>query len=362
MWEYDIGDTTPDNGITWKAFDATGYFVADGGDLETPLGPVWACRVAAGIYSEARISVSRVLVQDFLNAALHIQSPPDGFVRANDANGSSANDLKVITCGVGILTRHAVRRSAFVCCDIFTFESPDSPWTVAQTDRSIGLCERSDQGNTYTSCQVAVTQGPCVFVSEPDCAATFLGCYMEAQGPVDARSPKCSIWGGTWNAGSGLPAALIFTPESEFYGAPLATEWRNVTATGTTDMAVTIRAKLKPDADSVYGFSASDDATDYKLTYDDGTGWWEMNHGGDVAIAYSGGNATEGGGYAWTPRGIFIGSPKILITNGTAPPGGGSPRVGDIVINSSAASGQPSYWQYGFDGVANAWLDGPSLP
>ncbi|MBS2014149.1 MAG: hypothetical protein JST00_14765 [Deltaproteobacteria bacterium] len=355
-WNFTIGATTVDGGARWQAFDSTGYFVADGGTLAAPTGPVWACRVCAGITTQSRVSLNRLLLTGFLNAGVHVQSPEAGQPRANALVGASSYDVKVIQCGAGIVTRGAVKRCTFVGLDIFTFDQ-EGGWTAAEADRAIGICERTTDGNTYVSFQVAATEGPFVYVPDVDNASALLGCYSEGLcGPGEIASPKVSVWGGTFGT--------LFTPTSAFHGVTTINDWRKVEATATTG-GVTISAKLKPDDGSVYGFSSSDDATPYKLTYGSPTtGWWGLDHGANTAIAYSGGNAAEGGGFVWTPRGIFVGPSKILVTNGTGVPtlGDGTWRRGDIIVNRDAQSGQPSYWQCVVAGDPGTWLAGPSLP
>lgn len=349
-WNFTLGATTNDGGLVWTAVDAAPYRATDGGTLLTPTGPVWACRVAPAIHAQSRVIVSRVYAESFLNAGLHIQGPPSGAVQASEAEASSAYDLKVTTCGCGIVNRDDAKWGTFVNVDISLFEV--GGWTADQTDRCLGISERSTGGNTYVGGHIGVCQGPGVYLPGTTNTSTFFALYNEISvGALDIRSPKSSVWAGQ---------LTTLAPTCAFYGAPFSNDWRNVEAQSSG--AVTTRAKLKPDAASVYGFSSSDDATEYKLTYGQpATGWWGLRRGTSTAIAYSGNAAAEGGGFAWTPNGLFVGPTKVLVTNAAAKPTTGFWRAGDVVINRNAAIGQPSYWVCTVGGNPPTFADGPVL-
>ena len=63
--------------LEWRCHSAGDYLVGDGCTLsphDANPGPIWACRVAAAIYAQARVTVNRVYLQFALNAGLHVQA------------------------------------------------------------------------------------------------------------------------------------------------------------------------------------------------------------------------------------------------------------------------------------------------
>ena len=63
--------------LAWRCHSDGAYLVGDGRTLsptDRGQGPIWACRVAAAIYAQARITVNRVFIQAALNAGLHVQA------------------------------------------------------------------------------------------------------------------------------------------------------------------------------------------------------------------------------------------------------------------------------------------------
>lgn len=372
VWDYDPGDSTNGDGsVNWLAVDAAGYFVPDNGaSLDAPDDePIWACRVVAGIYSEARISVRRVLIQHFLNSGIHIQAPLEGEPGANTVRGFSVFDCVILQCGGGIYTGGDVGHGlvAATHMSLFNSESVEPPPPIY--NRLTGVSDRTELGSTYVGIMLDAIGGSLetldedgdpvaglnVYVTEPTNASTIVGSYHEGQAGISGNvSPFTSVWYGSTSA--------TFAQDDALYGVTLPREWRNV-ATKTVNLGdITIRARLR-DGDGLYGFSASDDATRYSLLRaEPDSDWWGIAHGSTAALAYSGAGAPEGLGFTWAQNGLFLDSPKILVTNADAMPSGAGWRQGDFVINRLAEASEPSWWQcIASNGVTSTWQEGPTL-
>lgn len=358
-WSFTVDDTTLDGTVVWTTFDAEGYFIADGGTLEDPgTGPVWACRVAAGIYAQTRVHVFRTYVQNALCAALHLQAEGPDAVVPGVIEGWSARELRTSASGCGIVTRGHVRGGTASGCHLTTYDS--DAWAPAAADRSVTVAERSIFENVYFAFHAEATEGPVLDVTEGSNRSTVFGPYTEgSMGPMRIQAPGFSIFGGHYGT---LPAG-----DSVFYGAPLPKFGdAGIPAPGSfgggfvraSSTNGTLTATLKPDGASVLGFSAADDATPYAWTYETaGAGFWGLAHNGNVALALSDDLSALGPGHAWTPNGLHVGTAgRVRISNGTAAPGGGGTR-GDVVLNRAAAVGQPAWWQR----TNSGWVTGPVL-
>lgn len=344
-----------DGTVVFTPIDASPFFVADGGTLASPTGCVWACRAAAGLRAECRVSLRRVYFENFFNGGLHLQDserifPPTG---TNGCLGSAGYDVRVVHCGVGAIFRGAATGAAFFGLQVHAPRPPEEaePEEVALYDRHLGIVERSYNGSSILGPRVSCT-GPTLFVTGSDNATTVGGPFFrEGDGPLDLRSPKATTWGGR----PGLPLS-----DASFQGALSRTDWRGVAST--LDLDTDISVTFKPDAASVLGFQSEDDAEAFRHVYGlPAEGWWGVTYGATtVAMAYSNGTTPFGGGLTWFPGALhFRQGPFLRIKFSVGPDPSLTPAtIGDVVFNEGAASGQPLYWQM----TANyGWQPGPTL-
>jgi hypothetical protein len=191
----------PDDFIDWLCAPADGYLVWEGGALaqvgdqqaDNPADPrpVWACRVAAGIYSQTSVLVNRVYIEGALNAAVHLQASAS-YLPASNADGFALNALYIRLCGCGIVARGDDCQAGMAMLASIT--------TFNQSDKEVGIAERSFLGNRYYSCQVAACGGPAYLVTSPDNSGGLYGCYAEigATGPIKIGSQSFGTFGGTY--------------------------------------------------------------------------------------------------------------------------------------------------------------------
>lgn len=283
-----ITDVGPDGTITWRCQSAQFYFLADG-------GAVWACRVAAGVYSQARFTIRDCSVRQFLNAGIHVQASSYYFPFSN-ANGFTVRNVQSHYNGGGILTRGDDCNASYVeMLDVIG-------WDVS--DRDFGIAERSFLGNRYVACQVASVLGPAYMATGPSNTGSFIGCYCEGStGLNDIRPAAFQVIGGTWGTG--------FTSTSEHTGWTFADEWKGIQSKVTAFGGRTVRGYMRPDTQSIFGFGSSDSAFYERLTHSHsiaGMWEWEWAQSADfTTYAIDGGRGGLGGGALFLPRGYFQG-------------------------------------------------------
>lgn len=366
-----IGSTVVDGGVTWHAMDGAPYFVAQGGTLASPgTGYIWACRVSAGIYSELRVSLRQIWIQDFFNAAVHVQEPITNWYGVGIAEGSAGYDLRLIDCGVGLVLREGADLGVFMNVHIQTPLPPENaePEVVALYDRCLGIVDRSRRGNQHFAPWVS-SAGPAVVVNGNNLGGLHGLLLGDVAGPLDLRSPDFAVWGG--NVGTNI------LPTSTFYGATAPNDWRNVVTridaavpTGydnsdppeVVTTASSLSEQLQPDPSSVLGMAVELDAGSYRYVYGlPEPGYWGMTYGeGTVAYAIAGGTASAPAGFVWFPQGILVGAgtARNAIRTSGDPPDFADAVHGDIAFHESPGPGDPIYWQY----TGYVWLPGPLVP
>lgn len=346
-WNYTPGAVTNDGTVQWTTYSAAGYLVPDAGTLASPIGPVWSCRVAAGVTAFGRVSLTRVSIADALNGGLHVEASASG-PHNGLADGVSAYDLRIASCGAGIVLRGDADKATILGARISLYGPPT--WSTNVSDRCVGVADRSTGAHALTSVSVVACGGPAI-KSEATSGSTFMGTTI-LSGCGDAQIPESGVsyWGGR------SEVAITSTSARSPYGATSATDFRGIRARGTTVGGTAVQASFF-DPPLLYTFRRTLDADRYGLAYNQpATGWWGLRYGGATAIAYSAGNAAEGSGHAWAPSGILVGGTESRVSGAAAAPGGAG-RAGDIVFNSDAAVLARSFWFY--DGAG--WVDGPDL-
>lgn len=352
------GEEIPEGGggPTWLALGSAPYLIADNGTLASPGGGViWACRVAAGIYAQGRFSLRRVTVVSALNAAVHVQGGaqpiPPAFLQPGNANGFSIYGLDALDCGGGIVTRdHDVNAGVVVAARIRP---------IPNDDRTFGIADKGQGGNRFVACEISGCAGRVLDQRSDTSVGGWFGCTATS----DCGASKLDTTQGYGLFGVSLPSGFETLTTSSILGALGRDDWREVWS-----LQAATSAKLYADP-YLMSFEATTDAGFHALTYDTAGlglgGWWSVIYSsGFAALAWSGTNAAEGGGHAWAYQGLLVGDTRSILTTGDADPSGGAAtwRQGDIVINTAAASGQPSYWQCVTSGTPGTWLPGPALP
>lgn len=187
---------------------------------------------------------------------------------------------------------------------------------------------------------------------------TWVGCYTEG-GTFSVASDKTMVYGGTMPVDGGGYSYIrgIF----------------NKTNIGNIDVFGKYEINFDP---KLYGYQFRHTTTPSlhsmvfrktTSTDDNLAGWWGWAYDGDLhkfSLLFSDGDATVGGGYAWFPKGIFIGesgtqtlieTSNRRIFNGDAAPTSGTYQIGDIMFFRWPIEGSPIGLACTASGTPGSW-------
>lgn len=350
--------------LHWRCHSGGGYVVGDGRSLAPgnhPDSPIWACRVAAGIYSQGRVTVNRVAIQGALNAGLHVQASGH-FLPASNANGFAVYDLKVFTCGCGIVTRgDDCNASTVIHADIELFD---------ESDKEVGIAERGFLGNHYYSCQIGACKGPAFLVTSLVNSGGLYGCYSEAgTGPIQIDGSSFIVFGGDYGSGF-AKESRAWVLQNRFSIPPFSV------ANEASGSRIETYLGIDDDTQSALGWGSFDIPGDVgHAGRADNSYWlirwygardqryWSTEYGGGAVLAaYLTGDKYKRGPALQGFPSILLGDPgpgvpvRLSTTADAAvPPDLADAEPGDIKFNTAPTAGGTVGWVCVGQGAAKQW-------
>lgn len=348
---------------------------------------------ANGIQARTTVFIENVWVQGFRGHGIRLEGTQDGSgedgAMYGAVNGSSLVNIRSVKhVGSGF---HIDGRDANVISLIGCDGSNNNLW---------GFNDETLLGNCYVNCHATnnnraaspantdVGTGGAFRCISNAAASTYFGCYVEDSGTPNSickLTQSCIVLGGIMSGQQFFGTAEKALVLSAYGGLRGTLSGVNDIGAETDNDPPTVRAGLGRDPTRTQGtalwFGSSDDteAMDaYRLKYSGvAAKTWNLEYANagtgasPIQLPIGGSNWRTSTIYAPSfPQGIILGAngagPRIHY--GTAAPTSGDWQRGDMVINSNAASGQPSYWQCtastgpGSPGTPAVFKAGPNLP
>ena len=311
-----------------------------------------------GIYSQTTILVRNVYIHDFVGNGITINADTSGSgYNYGNANGWSIKDVTVQNCYNGIYI-HGGDANA----------GNGSAINVTSAT-NCGIYDSSFLGNTWLGCQV-VSTGPAFKTDNPNARTLFVGCYAEGGAGLSSILAPSMVLGGILST-----SGSFVDSTSAFIGNGIAGYGL---ISSVTFNAPTFTLGYSQPLTSGTGLSFPDTSGTYSWTFAKQTGSWGYQWAGGGTpgnpehFSFYDRNATPANGYARdvssasspTASAGAVGIGQHYFGNnsqmlwrglGTAAPTTGAYLQGDIIWNSTPASGGYIGWVCTAAGTPGTW-------
>ncbi len=295
---------------------------------------------AHGVLMNGFMTIRDCYINGFEGDGIHMAGGSPRYVSDN----WQASNVVISNCENGIFTETGDSSAG---CAIAIF---------ALNNRSWGINENSQHGNTYIACHVRTNQGGGYRTRDDgNGVSVFLNCYSEGDQPKsEIHSPALAI-GGILDLEPSLnPPPIYLSSENAKATFPWGVQAYSKETAGAPTVIGMLGSQIERVALELHASKTPQDQFPYRLRYGE-EGWWELHADipGDTTrspIRFSTNSAATARERVnvWFENGYFMGSDdgKKKIEMMKAPPTAGDWEIGDQIWNASPVVNGYIGWVY----------------